>query len=126
MIVTAAGWALLKQKGQNDRDAVGRTVSRTDSFRDAFYPLTLPLTVGPGAPKSPPEEALSVCSVVGFLNSVQSAALATIVRAAVFRPVDLNTLGLLRLVRDKFELSKPTKDRESSGDAVTRDDKLRD
>jgi len=77
-------------------------------------------------PKSPPEEALSVCSVVGFLNSVQSAAIATIVRAAVFRPVDLNTLGLLRLVRDKFELSKPTEDRESSGDAVTRDDKLRD
>jgi len=49
MIVTAAGWALLKQKDQNDRDAVGRSVSRTDIFHDAFYPLTLPLTVGPGA-----------------------------------------------------------------------------
>src|SRR5437868_2673732 len=49
MMVTAAGWTLLKQKDQNDRDAVGRTVSRTDIFHDAFYPLTLPLTVGPGS-----------------------------------------------------------------------------
>lgn len=48
MIVTAAGWALLKQQDQNDRNAVGQTVSRTDIFHDAFYPLTLPLTVGPG------------------------------------------------------------------------------
>lgn len=48
MIVTAAGWALLKQQDQNDRDTVGRTVNRTDIFHDAFYPLTLPLTVGPG------------------------------------------------------------------------------
>ena len=49
MMVVAAGWALLKQKDQNDRNAVGRTVSGTDVLRDAFYPLTLPLTVGPGS-----------------------------------------------------------------------------
>ena len=49
MIVVSAGWALLKQKDQNDRNAVGRTVSGTDVLRDAFYPLTLPLTVGPGS-----------------------------------------------------------------------------
>ena len=49
MMVVAAGWALLKQKDQNDRNAVGRTVSGTDDPRDAFYPLTLPLTVGPGS-----------------------------------------------------------------------------
>jgi len=48
MIVVSAGWALLKQKDGNDREAVERTVSGTDVFRDAFYPLTLPLTVGPG------------------------------------------------------------------------------
>jgi multiple antibiotic resistance protein len=48
MIVIAAGWALLKQKDKNHRDAVGRTVSGTDVLRYAFYPLTLPLTVGPG------------------------------------------------------------------------------
>jgi len=49
MVVIAAGWALLKKKEENDRDAVGRTVSGTDVLRDAFYPLTLPLTIGPGS-----------------------------------------------------------------------------
>ena len=49
MIVVASGWALLKQKDGNDRNAVERRVSGTDVLRDAFYPLTLPLTVGPGS-----------------------------------------------------------------------------
>ena len=49
MVVTAAGWALLKQKTSNDRDSIGRTVSCTDVLHDVFYPLTLPLTVGPGS-----------------------------------------------------------------------------
>src|SRR6266496_458584 len=49
MIVVASGWALLKEKDGNDRNAVERTVSGTDVLRDAFYPLTLPLTVGPGS-----------------------------------------------------------------------------
>jgi multiple antibiotic resistance protein len=49
MVVVAAGWALLKKKDEDDRNAVGRTVSSADVLRDAFYPLTLPLTVGPGS-----------------------------------------------------------------------------
>jgi multiple antibiotic resistance protein len=49
MIVTATGWALLKQKDKNDRDMVERPVSSRDVLGDAFYPLTLPLTVGPGS-----------------------------------------------------------------------------
>jgi multiple antibiotic resistance protein len=49
MIVTATGWALLKQKDKNDRDMVERAVSGRDVLGDAFYPLTLPLTVGPGS-----------------------------------------------------------------------------
>jgi multiple antibiotic resistance protein len=49
MIVIATGWAMLKDRDENDRDAVGRTVSGTDVLRNAFYPLTLPLTVGPGS-----------------------------------------------------------------------------
>jgi multiple antibiotic resistance protein len=49
MIVIATGWAMLKQRDEKDRDTVERTVSgTTDVLRDAFYPLTLPLTVGPG------------------------------------------------------------------------------
>jgi multiple antibiotic resistance protein len=49
MVVVASGWALLQQKVQSDRDAVGRTVNCKDALHDAFYPLTLPLTVGPGS-----------------------------------------------------------------------------
>jgi multiple antibiotic resistance protein len=49
LIVIATGWAMLKQKDENDRGEVERTVSSTDVLRDAFYPLTLPLTVGPGS-----------------------------------------------------------------------------
>jgi multiple antibiotic resistance protein len=49
MIVIATGWAMLKDRDENDRDTVGRTVSGTDILRNAFYPLTLPLTVGPGS-----------------------------------------------------------------------------
>jgi multiple antibiotic resistance protein len=49
MIVIVTGWAMLKKRDENDRDTVGRTVSGTDTLRDAFYPLTLPLTVGPGS-----------------------------------------------------------------------------
>jgi len=49
LIVIATGWAMLNQKDENQHDAVGRTVSCTNALRDAFYPLTLPLTVGPGS-----------------------------------------------------------------------------
>jgi multiple antibiotic resistance protein len=49
LIVISTGWAMLKQDNDNDRSAVGRTVNSANVLRDAFYPLTLPLTVGPGS-----------------------------------------------------------------------------
>jgi multiple antibiotic resistance protein len=49
LIVISTGWAMLNQKDGNDRGAVGRTVNCADALSDAFYPLTLPLTVGPGS-----------------------------------------------------------------------------
>lgn len=49
LIVIAAGWAMLQQKDGSNRAAAGGTASCTDALRDAFYPLTLPLTVGPGS-----------------------------------------------------------------------------
>jgi multiple antibiotic resistance protein len=49
LIVMAAGWTMLKERDEIDRGAVRRTVKCTDVLRDAFYPLTLPLTVGPGS-----------------------------------------------------------------------------
>jgi multiple antibiotic resistance protein len=49
LIVISTGWAMLNQKDATDRGAAGRTVNCTDVMSDAFYPLTLPLTVGPGS-----------------------------------------------------------------------------
>ena len=49
LVVISAGWALLNQKDSGDRDAVRQTLSCDDALSRAFYPLTLPLTVGPGS-----------------------------------------------------------------------------
>ncbi len=49
LIVISTGWAMLNQKDESDRSTVSRTVNCTHALRDAFYPLTLPLTVGPGS-----------------------------------------------------------------------------
>ena len=49
LIVISTGWAMLKQKDGNDRGEVGRRVNCANVLSDAFYPLTLPLTVGPGS-----------------------------------------------------------------------------
>ncbi|HEV8047705.1 MAG TPA: MarC family protein [Terriglobales bacterium] len=49
LIVISTGWAMLNQKDDNDRSTARRQVNCTDALRDAFYPLTLPLTVGPGS-----------------------------------------------------------------------------
>src|ERR1700726_2983777 len=48
LIVVATGWTLLKQRDDEKHDA-HRTVQPQDTFRHAFYPLTMPLTVGPGS-----------------------------------------------------------------------------
>src|SRR5215472_17271901 len=50
LMVATTGWALLKHKDEDDAKAdVHRTVDTNDLFQKAFYPLTLPLTVGPGS-----------------------------------------------------------------------------
>ena len=48
--LASTGWAMLKQKDDdNTKTEVHRTVDQHDLFAKAFYPLTLPLTVGPGS-----------------------------------------------------------------------------
>jgi multiple antibiotic resistance protein len=50
LVLASTGWALLKQKDEDDTKAgVHRNVDTHDLFQKAFYPLTLPLTVGPGS-----------------------------------------------------------------------------
>jgi multiple antibiotic resistance protein len=51
LVVISTGWALLRQPDQDDAepDDAPRECHETDYARQAFYPLTLPLTVGPGS-----------------------------------------------------------------------------
>jgi multiple antibiotic resistance protein len=50
LIVISNGWAMLKSKEEPDRGRdVQKKVNLKDVSRSAFYPLTLPLTVGPGS-----------------------------------------------------------------------------
>jgi multiple antibiotic resistance protein len=73
-VVAATGWALLKQKDDDTTKAdVHRSVGAQDLFTKAFYPLTLPLTVGPGSisvaitlgANEPHRDHLILFSVVG-------------------------------------------------------------
>ena len=49
LIVIATGWTLLKQGNLNEPKEAKQNIQPDDPFRNAFYPLTLPLTVGPGS-----------------------------------------------------------------------------
>ncbi len=49
LIVVSTGWAMLTRSDQVDRGQVHQTVTSQDVLKNAFYPLTLPLTVGPGS-----------------------------------------------------------------------------
>ena len=49
LVVMSAGWKMLNQNDDNEtRQEVEQTIGMSDLFSNAFYPLTLPLTVGPG------------------------------------------------------------------------------
>lgn len=47
-IVAVAGWKLLSEGSQKEAEASADRISRSDPLDQAFYPLTLPLTTGPG------------------------------------------------------------------------------
>jgi len=49
IIVAVAGWKLLQSRGDDAKDRDGVTGGSMTLRMQAFYPLTLPLTVGPGA-----------------------------------------------------------------------------
>jgi multiple antibiotic resistance protein len=84
LVVATTGWTLLKQKDDDTTKAnVHRTVDDSDLFSKAFYPLTLPLTVGPGSisvaitlgANEPHEKHLLIFSLVGaVIGSVLIAA----------------------------------------------------
>lgn len=50
MVVVATGWALLRHSDDDDAsEHANKPCNEKDYMRQAFYPLTLPLTVGPGS-----------------------------------------------------------------------------
>jgi multiple antibiotic resistance protein len=49
LIVISTGWALLKRGNDDGQKDPNKKIQPEDPFRNAFYPLTLPLTVGPGS-----------------------------------------------------------------------------
>lgn len=52
LIVVSNGWAMLKRSDDDEPPREGdmhKRVTPRDEFKSAFYPLTLPLTVGPGS-----------------------------------------------------------------------------
>jgi multiple antibiotic resistance protein len=49
LIVISTAWAMLERGDNEERRQVHRNIQPEDQSREAFYPLTLPLTVGPGS-----------------------------------------------------------------------------
>jgi len=48
LIVAVSGWKLLNEGSHKDADDVSEAGTKADYVSQAFYPLTLPLTTGPG------------------------------------------------------------------------------
>jgi multiple antibiotic resistance protein len=49
LVVISTAWTMLKPHDEEERSEVGQSAQKRDPFQQAFYPLTLPLTVGPGS-----------------------------------------------------------------------------
>ncbi|MGO8915807.1 MAG: MarC family protein [Stellaceae bacterium] len=49
LVVTAFGWKLLHAGQEVEEQRAADTVTKSGAPTDAFYPLTMPLTVGPGS-----------------------------------------------------------------------------
>jgi multiple antibiotic resistance protein len=49
IVLVTMGWAILLQRDEGCDAADRKNIHPRDAVREAFYPLTLPLTVGPGS-----------------------------------------------------------------------------
>lgn len=49
LVVVSTAWALLRQSDDSSAESVDKPCNESNYMRQAFYPLTLPLTVGPGS-----------------------------------------------------------------------------
>ncbi len=76
LIVVSTGWTLLRHNDDDDDDAaaVKKPCNELSYMRQAFYPLTLPLTVGPGT--------ISVAITVGANRAVNGPDIAGLLMGA--------------------------------------------
>ena len=49
LVVMSTGWTLLQRDAEQERESAQKKITSQDIANRAFYPLTLPLTVGPGS-----------------------------------------------------------------------------
>lgn len=82
LIVVSIGWSMLAQKDAQP-GAVQKNVPPVDLFQRAFYPLTMPLTVGPGSISVAITLGANVAHHYGFHVLVVVAALLAIVVIAL-------------------------------------------
>ena len=75
MVVMWTGWTLLHQNAEQEQEHAQKRVSRQDISDKAFYPLTLPLTVGPGS--------ISVALTLGASQAIRISGWVRLVAAIV-------------------------------------------
>src|SRR6266576_5523433 len=66
MVLVAMGWATLMENDEGCDKSARKSIAPQDVFHRVFYPLTLPLTVGPGSISV----AITVCANVGHTYGV--------------------------------------------------------
>ncbi len=75
LVIISTGWTLLKQEPEQAHDHAIKKVTSQDIADRAFYPLTLPLTVGPGS--------ISVALTLGAAQTPHRSNLVAILSAVI-------------------------------------------
>lgn len=75
LVVISTGWTLLRREPEPARAVAEKEISRQDIANRAFYPLTLPLTVGPGS--------ISVALTIGANQSPHRGSLTRLIAAII-------------------------------------------
>ena len=86
LVVVAMGWNTLVQ-GEDTQQTSRQTLQCSDALRSAFYPLTLPLTVGPGT--------ISVAVTLGANSTRRYGFHVPVILAAVFAMIAVAITVLL-------------------------------
>jgi multiple antibiotic resistance protein len=75
LVVISTGWTLLRSEAQQTRAQAEKKITSQDIANRAFYPLTLPLTVGPGS--------ISVALTIGANQSPHRDSITRLVAAII-------------------------------------------